>query len=190
VILASCVRACREPVVGGGAHRLSMPGLAYLHVVSALIFLGGMVFIAGLLVPSARRLGEAGRTLQTIGQVVKIVHPVLLASLGILIVTGAAMLTDLKAALGSRYFSQLFAALGSKLLVVFILALLSSYQFFRLGLPLTRSMAEESGAPARVPPDRMAALLRSTGRLQGYAWTSAALGGVAAALGVALRHGW
>jgi len=167
-----------------------MSGLPYLHVVSALIYLGGMVFIAGLLVPSARRLGEAGRTLQTIGQAVKIVHPVLLASLGLLIVTGAAMLTNLKAALGSRYFSQLFAALGPKLLVVFILALLSSYQFFRLGLLLTRSMAEEAEGPLRMPPDRMAALLRLVGRLQGCAWTAAALGGVVAALGLVLRHGW
>ncbi len=167
-----------------------MPGLPYLHLLSALIYLGGMVFIGGFLVPSARRLGEAGRTLEAIGQVLKIVHPILLGSLGLLIITGAAMLTSLKAALGSRYFSQLITTLGPKLFVVFILTLLSSYQFFRLGLPLSRSTGEEAQAPLKMPREGMSALLKLVGRLQGCAWTAAALGGVAGALGLALRHGW
>ena len=166
-----------------------MSGLSYLHLASALIYFGGMVFTGGLLIPSARRLPEPRMTLQTIGQVIKIVHPVLLASLGFLIMTGAAMLTNLKAALGNLYFSRLFATLGPKLLVVFILALLNSYQFFRLGLPLTRSMAEgEEGA--RIADARAAEMLVLVSRLQGCAWAAAALGGAAVALGLALRHGW
>ena len=164
--------------------------LPYLHVVSALIYLGGMIFIGGLLIPSARRLLEARKILQAIGQVVGLVHPVLLASLGLLIMTGAAMLTDLKGALGNRYFTQLFATLGPKLFVVFILALLNSYQFFGLGLPLARSMAEGVEGSVTLPPERMAAMLTQMGRLQACAWTAVALGGAAGALGLAMRHGW
>lgn len=167
-----------------------MPFLSYLHLASALLYLGGMVFIGGLLIPAARRLGEVQEALQAIGQVVKVVHPVLLASLGLLIMTGAAMLTTLKVALGGRYFSEVFATLGPKLLIVFTLALLNSYQFFRLGLPLTRIMAEEVEDPVRIPPERMAAMLTLVGRLQGCAWTAAALGGAAGALGLALRPAW
>ncbi|MGH7410588.1 MAG: hypothetical protein ACREJ6_05945, partial [Candidatus Methylomirabilis sp.] len=107
--------------------------MPYLHLVAGLLYLGGMIFIGGLLIPAARRLGEARRVIQAIGHLVKIVHPTSLAALGLLIMTGAVMLTDLKVALGSRYFSELFATLGSKLLVVFVLALLNSYQFFGLG---------------------------------------------------------
>ena len=167
-----------------------MSCLAYLHLVSALIYVGGMVFTGGLLISSARRLRDVESTLQAISQVIKIVHPVLLGALGLLIMTGAAMLTNLKATLGSRYFSQLFGTLGPKLLVVFILALLNTYQFFRLGLPLTRSLTEAAEGPVAISQERMAAMLTLVGRLQACAWTAAVLGGAAGALGLALRYQW
>jgi len=167
-----------------------MSGLPYLHLVLALLYLGGMVFIGGVLIPSARGLRDGGKSLQATSQMVKVVHPVLLGSLGLLILTGAAMLTTLKAALGGRYFSQLFATLGPKLLVVFMLALLNSYQFFGLGLPLSRSIPKVTDEPMRMPQERMTALLTLMGRLQGCAWAAAALGGVAGVLGLALRRGW
>ena len=129
-------------------------------------------------------------TLRAIGQMVKIVHPILLGALGLLIMSGAAMLTDLKAALGTRYFSQLFVTLGPKLLLVFILALLNSYQFFGLGLPLTRSIAEAADRPEGISPERMEGLLARVGRLQGCAWTAAGLSGAAVVLGLALRRTW
>ena len=167
-----------------------MSVLSYLHLVLALLYLGGMVFTGGVLIPSARGLRDGRKSLQATSQMVKVVHPVLLGSLGLLILTGAAMLTTLKAALGDRYFSQLFATLGPKLLVVFILALLNSYQFFGLGLPLSRSISEVADEPMRMPQERMTALLTLMGRLQGCAWAAAALGGVAGVLGLALRRGW
>ena len=107
-----------------------------------------------------------------------------------LIITGAAMLTDLKAALGGRYFSQLFSTLGPKLLVVFILALLNSHQFFGLGLRLTRSMVEAAGGQEVIVDDRIAAKLMLVGRLERCAWIGAVLGGAALYLGLAMGRGW
>ena len=167
-----------------------MSVLSYLHLVLALLYLGGMVFTGGVLIPSARGLRDGRKSLRATSQVVKVLHPVLLGSLGLLILTGAAMVTSLKAALGDRYFSQLFATLGPKLLVVFILALLNSYQFFGLGLPLSRSIPEVTEGPMRMPQERVTAMLTLMGRLQGCAWAAAALGGVAGVLGLALRRGW
>lgn len=169
---------------------VTMTLLPYLHLVLALLYLSGMVFVGGFLIPAARRFGEAQRTLQSIAQVIKVVHPISLASLGLLIITGAAMLTDLKAALGGRYFSQLFSTLGPKLLVVFILALLNSYQFFGLGLRLTRSMVKDAGGQEVVEDDRIATALMQVGRLQRCAWIGAALGGAALYLGLAMGRGW
>ncbi|MBF8297593.1 MAG: hypothetical protein HW395_250 [candidate division NC10 bacterium] len=169
---------------------VTMTLLPYLHLVLALLYLSGMVFVGGFLIPAARRFGEGQRTLQSIAQVIKVVHPISLASLGLLIITGAAMLTDLKAALGGRYFSQLFSTLGPKLLVVFILALLNSYQFFGLGLRLTRSMVKDAGGQEVVEDDRIATALMQVGRLQRCAWIGAALGGAALYLGLAMGRGW
>lgn len=163
-----------------------MSPLPYLHLTVALVYLSGMVFVGGFLIPVARQLREARRTLESIVTVVKVVHPISLASLGLLIITGAAMLTDLKAALGGRYFSQLFSTLGPKLLVVFILALLNSYQFFGLGLRLTRSMAGGGWGQHVMADDRKAPEFALVGRLQRCAWIGAALGGAALYLGLAM----
>jgi len=167
-----------------------MSPLPYLHLVVAFLYLSGMVFIGGFLIPAARRFPGARQTLQSIARVITVVHPISLASLGVLIITGAAMLTDLKAALGSRYFIHLFSTLGPKLLVVFILALLNSYQFFGLGLRLTRSMVEDAGGQEVVEDDRIATALMQVGRLQRCAWIGAALGGAALYLGLAMGRGW
>jgi len=169
---------------------VNMSLLPYLHLVLALVYLSGMVFVGGVLIPASRRPQEARRTLQSIAQVIKVVHPISLAALGLLIITGAAMLTDLKAALGGRYFSQLFSTLGPKLLVVFILALLNSYQFFGLGLRLTRFMVEVASGQEVMADDQVAAKLMLVGRLQRCAWIGAALGGAALYLGLAMGRGW
>jgi hypothetical protein len=119
-----------------------------------------------------------------------VVHPISLASLGLLILTGAAMLTDLKAALGGRYFGQLFSTLGPKLLMVFILALLNSYQFFGLGLRLTRSVTEAAHGDEAIEGDRAAARRILVGRLQRCTWVGASLGAAALYLGLAMGRGW
>ena len=168
---------------------LTIPSTPYLHLVAGLLYLGGMLFIGGLLIPAARRLREGRSTLLIIAHLIKIVHPISLALLGLLIMTGASMLTDLKIALGGRYFSHLFATLGPKLLVVFVLALLNTYQFFGPGLCLTRSIAQEAEEQTAVTEEQVTAMLLMVGRLQRCAWTGFALGAVAAYLGVAIGHG-
>jgi uncharacterized membrane protein len=165
---------------------VSMSPVPYLHVVLAVLYMGGMLFIGAFLIPAARRFREARRTLESIAQVVRVVHPISLASLGLLILSGAAMLTDLKAALGDRYFGQLFSTLGPKLLLVFILALLNSYQFFGLGLRLTRSAAEVGHGHGAMADDQAAARFILVGRLQRCAWIGASIGGAALYLGVAM----
>ena len=164
--------------------------LPYAHLVLALVYVGGMAFTGGLLIPAARRLREPVAALEWTGQAIKILHPILLACLGLSIMTGAGMLTELKVVLGGRYFDHVFSTLGPKLLVVFILALLNSYQFFGLGLPLSRSIPEVAEGPTGMPQEQMTALLTLMGRLQRCAWAAAVLAGVAGVLGLALRRGW
>jgi hypothetical protein len=99
------------------------------------------------------------------------------------------MLTDLKVALGERYFTELFATLGPKLLVVFVAALLNSYQFFGVGLRLTRAVAGADGDRLSAGGERIPAVLAPAARLQSCAWGGAILGGLAIYLGLVMRGG-
>ncbi|MCY3822391.1 MAG: hypothetical protein OXG62_00790, partial [Nitrospinae bacterium] len=59
--------------------------------------------------------------------------------MGVLIMTGAWYLTGLKMAMGPA-FGKLFVPLGLKLLTVFLMMMGISFQFFAVGLRLTRGM--------------------------------------------------
>jgi uncharacterized membrane protein len=164
--------------------------VAYLHLLAVVLYLGSLAFVGGLLIPAARRLAEPQQTLQVVGQVVRVVHPVALGLLGAAILAGAAMLTDLKAALRERYFIDVFAALGPKLLAVFLLALLNSYQFFGVGLRLTRAVSQVLEEQASMSDEQVAVMVSVVGRLQWCAWLGFILGSVALYLGLVMRREW
>jgi hypothetical protein len=166
-----------------------MSVLSYVHLLAAVLYLGAMLFVGALLAPVARRLREEPGAGEALAHVVAVAHPVALGALGLLIIGGAAMLTDLKVALGQRYFTELFATLAPKLLVVFIAALLNSYQFFGVGLRLTRAAAGADGDRPPADSERPAAVLAAAARLQSCAWGGAILGGLAIYLGLVMRGG-
>ena len=143
-----------------------------VHVSVAGLALGGMTFFGGIFIPRLRRAGaegsDAGTRLIVAGM--RAFHPFYLACVGVLIMSGAFYLTNLKAGLGAEYFPRLIKVLGLKLLFVFILAMLASYQCFGVGLPLERSYLPPEGGGNGGPPEpdphmvrRQAAMV---GRLQ------------------------
>ena len=76
------------------------------------------------------------------GEVVSILrfyHPFILLCMGILIMSGAWYLTGIKIAMGPS-FGTLFVPLGLKLGMVFLTVMGLSFQFFGLGLQLTRGI--------------------------------------------------
>lgn len=149
-----------------------------VHLTAAGLALGGMAFFGGIFIPRLRRAGanpEESTRLIVAGM--RAFHPFYLACVGVLIVSGGFYLTRLKMGMGSEYFPRLLAVLGTKLLFVFILALLASYQCFGVGLPLERSLLppEGNGAPPAADPElhrRRAGMVR---RLQGCAWANVVL---------------
>ena len=162
-----------------------------VHVTAAGLALGGMAFFGGIYIPRVRRAaaGEAGGVTRTIVAGMRAFHPCYLACLGVLIVSGGMYLTRLKVGLGAEYFPRLLALLGTKLLLVFLLAMLSSYQCFGVGLPLERSLGPEPGGdgePAGAAPGPAARQAALVGRLQGCALANAGLLVVIIYLGLAM----
>jgi uncharacterized membrane protein len=158
--------------------------LAFFHTMAIAVYLGGTVFLGAVLIPVLRWRGLDATGLRIMAAVIRVFHPVSLASLGLLVLTGAVALTPLKETLGPGYVSRLFGVLAVKLLLVFVLILSSSYQFFVLGPRLVRALPAEGEKPGGETSAEAVQLVR---RLQRWALSAAALG--AAIVYVSLRMG-
>ena len=150
-----------------------------VHLTAAGLALGGMAFFGGIYIPRLRRAAAGGPegSARLIVAGMRAFHPFFLACVGVLIVSGGFYLTRLKVELGAEYLPRLLVVLGTKLLLVFVLAMLASYQCFGVGLPLERSLllSEGDGASSGQDADlarRQAALVR---RLQGCALANVVL---------------
>ena len=107
--------------------------LLYVHLLSMAAVVGGSLFMTFILTPLARKvLGERER-MQLLAAVLKRFHPFLLLCYGLLLVSGAWMVTDVKIASGVNYFKTYGGILIWKLGLVFAALMVASYQFFGLG---------------------------------------------------------
>ena len=145
-----------------------MPGsyfwLLYVHTVVAALFLGGMVLFQILLVSLRRRLSPAEYAGEAIS-ILRFYHPLLLLFMGLLILTGARNLTGLKTVMGLS-FGRLFFPLAFKLGGVFLLVMGMSFQFFVLGLRLTRGTGPAgNGRLLADTAEERLRLLRAIGRI-------------------------
>ncbi len=165
-----------------------MPGVEWLsrfaHLLASMVYLGGSWFLGAALIPALSTATPEQRV-RVVAAVIRWYHPTSLAALGVLVMTGAFALTSAKAALGPEYFPRLFMLLGPKLLLAFVLVMLSSYQFFGLGLRLVRSLPQDGDA---VPPGLQEWQLRVVRRIQACALTGAGLAALLSGLGMALAR--
>jgi uncharacterized membrane protein len=159
--------------------------LAAVHLLAAALYLGGTLMLGAAVLPAFRGEGDPGRR-ASLARILRIAHPVSLAALGILVLTGAGQVTVLKGASGGDFAARWFGLLGLKLLVVFILVLAAAYEFFGLGLRLTRAAAREAEGEAGLDPRVHARLVA---RLHAAALTNGVLGSVASVLGLLLARG-
>lgn len=156
----------------------------FLHTVAVAVYLGGTVFLGVVLIPVVRRHGLDARGMRLLARALRIFHPVSLASLGVLVVTGAVALTPIKESLGPEYVPRLLGLLALKLSLVFVLILVSSYQFFALGPRLLRLLPTEEGKAEATASTDAVVLVR---RIQRWNLVAAFLG--VAIVYLALRIG-
>ncbi len=133
--------------------------LLYLHLLATVVYLGGLVTVGGILLPVMGKVSDRRQGREMVIRVIRIFHPVSLLCLGVLVITGASSLTGFKVRWGLRYFVDLYSILGPKLLLVFVLILVSTYQFFGVGLRLSR-MWEGEGEGRPADPMRVGRLFR------------------------------
>ncbi len=120
----------------------------WLHLVALTVYLGSLVgfWVLGISQLSGLQTHES--------QVVLLIHrlkvynPVQIGALGVLIVTGAFQLTDLKDTHRALYTREFGESLSLKLLLAFVVIILSTYQALGVGHRFVR----RSEAPEPVSP--------------------------------------
>ena len=113
--------------------------LTQIHYWTATIYSACLLCMA-IWIPLVRRLPPE-RCMGRFSRVLVIYHPFILVLLGVILMTGAMLITDLKIRVGVEFFEVMFHSLGQKLLIFFLIALYSSHMFFGVGLKLTRANA-------------------------------------------------
>lgn len=160
--------------------------ILYAHLAFACFFIGGMTFFSILVANLRKRLNPE----EFAGEVVSILrfyHPFVLLCMGILIMSGAWYLTGVKVAMGPN-FGTIFVPLGLKLGSVFLIMMGLSFQFFGLGLRLTRGMGPAGNG--RPPSDGTEERLRLIRAVEKANLTNTLLALIAVFLGLSMSKGF
>lgn len=129
---------------------------AWLHLIALIVFLGAVIGLSFILVPSISAIEQHETKLLFLTRALRLYNPLQVGALGILIFTGAFQLTELKALYRELFVQQIGYSLGIKLLFAFFLVIFSVYQSMGIGHRFVRR--QESGDP--VGPQQLDSILR------------------------------
>jgi uncharacterized membrane protein len=108
-----------------------MHGLLGLsHLLGISIYFGATVFLAIAIETVGKNAPDAARRRGRYAELFRIYDPLTIAALGVVVVTGAMMVTGYKETLGAGYFVQLGRPLAVKLAFAFFLIILSTWVSF------------------------------------------------------------
>jgi uncharacterized membrane protein len=144
--------------------------LILIHVLAMAGFFGVQFAMLYMLLPVAERApDEAGRRAILI-EGFKFYNPFSLALLGVLVITGAMRLTDLKAAMAVNYFATIGTILSLKLLLAFLLIFIQTYVTFGLAFRIGRQ--EEVAAHGDGPPFSVEKVNSMLSRIRAMTWVT------------------
>ncbi len=162
-----------------------LPGefLIWIHLLAMASFFGLQFGLLYMLLPAAEKApDEASRRAALIAGF-KFYNPFSIAMLGVLVISGAIRLTDLKAGMKFEYFSRISGPLSLKLLLAFLLIFIQTWITFGLTFRIGRQeevAAHGDGEPFTV--EQVDSILRRT---RAMAWVTLVL--AAAIVLVSLR---
>jgi uncharacterized membrane protein len=149
--------------------------LILIHVLAMAGFFGVQFAMLYMLLPVAERApDEAGRRAILI-EGFRFYNPFSLALLGVLVITGAMRLTDLKAAMAVNYFATIGSILSLKLLLAFLLIFIQTYVTFGLAFRIGRQ--EEVAAHGDGPPFSVEKVNSMLSRIRAMTWVTIILTG-------------
>lgn len=121
---------------------------ADFHIISLTLHIGLVVALWLILLPALRRESLRESRTELLVRVLRVYNPVQIGLLGILTLTGASMVTDLKALHGTAYTQEFGAALAVKLLLAFFVIMLGTWQCMGIAHRFVRLTESPEGVTA------------------------------------------
>ncbi len=124
----------------------------WIHLLAITVFLGSGVTLLVVLMPMAAQISSPQEKQKFLAQGLKAYNPLSIGALGVIIMTGAFNLTSYKEQLGPQFFALLGGVLGFKLLLVFVLIMISTSATIGMGHRLVRTeLRGEAFDPEKLP---------------------------------------
>ena len=155
--------------------------ISWLHLISLAVYLGTLTGLWGMVLPALSVIKNHEEQVMLLARSLKVYNPLQTASLGVLILSGAFQLTELKAAYRELFLRELGATLALKLALAFVLVIFSTYQSMAVAHRFVRCF--EGGET--FSPQELRTVVR---RLQNSTIVILLLAGVTLWLGVRLRR--
>ena len=138
-----------------------------IHHLAVATYLGSTLALALVFLPAIEQMSDAALQRRLLARGLRPYNVLSIGALGVLVISGASGLTDLKAMLGPNFMRLMWPLLG-KLTLAFVLINVATYLSFGLAHRLVR--AELGQLP--VEPDKQAGMIR---RMKMAAWLGVAI---------------
>lgn len=155
--------------------------ISWLHLISLAVYLGTLTGLWGMVLPALSVIKSHEEQVMLLVRSLKVYNPLQTASLGVLILSGAFQLTELKAAYRELFLRELGATLALKLALAFVLIIFSTYQ----SMAVAHRFVRRSEGGETFSPQELRTVVR---RLQNSTIVILLLAGVTLWLGVRLRR--
>src|SRR5438309_1720804 len=150
----------------------------WVHLLGVAVYLGATLAVALVFLPAMEAVEEPALQRRLLARGLRPYNVLSVGAPGVLVISGASGLTDMKAMLGPA-FGRLVWRLAGKLALSFLLINVATYFSFGLAHRLVR--AELGQLP--VEPEKQAGMIR---RMRGAAWLGVALAAWTAWVGVGM----
>jgi len=120
----------------------------WLHLIALTVYLGSLVGLWVFVLSPLSSLKSHEDQVAFLILRLKIYNPVQIGALGVLVITGAFQLTDLKDTYRILFTREFGESLSLKLLLAFVIIILSTYQ----SMGVAHRFVRRSEAPEPVPP--------------------------------------
>jgi uncharacterized membrane protein len=151
-----------------------------IHVLALAVYFGTTLALALVFLPAIDGVDDPALQRRLLARGLRPYNVLSVGALGVLVISGASALTDLKASIGADY-ARLLWPLSGKLGLTFLLIQVATYLSFGLAHRLVR--AETGYLP--IEADKQRGMLR---RMRGAAWVALTLAAWTAWAGLGLRR--
>ncbi len=101
---------------------------SWIHLTALAVYLGGLVGLRAIFLPALSAVKSHQERVRLLARALKIYDPLQIGALGLLVLSGASRLTDLKSAYRELFLKEIGLTLELKLICSFILIILTTYQ--------------------------------------------------------------